>query len=225
MDTNNTSTCGEPVESNRLDRRSAIKWMLTASAALPFLKPDSLAQSGPAIPTPGGYGHDPNLLAPEIPWDRTLNKEQLKTTAALCDVILPRVDDSPSASELNVPDFIDEWVSAPYPDQQSDREVILSGLDWINQESNKRFQKPFHDLTESQKTAICDDIAYLPEAESQFKDRARFFAKHRNLTMGGYYTSDYGTKEVGYVGNVALAKFDGPPPEVLKFLGVDKAPW
>ena len=31
-----------------------------------FLKPDSLAQSGPAIPTPGGYGHDPNLIATEI---------------------------------------------------------------------------------------------------------------------------------------------------------------
>ena len=113
----------------------------------------------------------------------------------------------------------------PYPDQQSDRSVILPGLDWINQESNKRFQKPFYDLSDSQKTAICDNIAYLPEAASQYQEAARFFAKYRNLTMGGYYTSDYGTKEVGYVGNVALAKFDGPPPEVLKFLGVDKAPW
>ena len=43
--------------------------------------------------------------------------------------------------------------------------------------------------------------------------------------MGGYYTTNEGAQEVGYVGNVALAKFDGPPPEVLKFLRVDKAPW
>ena len=219
MDTN-TSTCGEPVESNRLDRRSAIKWMLTASAALPFLS-QTLAQSGPAIPTPGGYGHDPNLLAPEIPWDRTLTKEQLKTTAALCDVILPRVDDSPSASELNVPDFIDEWVSrSPRPAIRSRSDSFGPRLDQPGIE--QALQKPFHDLTESQKTAICDDIAYLPEVNPNSRIEL-LFAKHRNLTMGGYYTSDYGTKEVGYVGNVALAKFDGPPPEVLKFLGVDKA--
>ena len=43
--------------------------------------------------------------------------------------------------------------------------------------------------------------------------------------MGGYYTTDFGTKEVGYVGNVALATFDGPPKEVLDFLGVDGHPW
>ncbi|MBT5169846.1 MAG: gluconate 2-dehydrogenase subunit 3 family protein, partial [Opitutales bacterium] len=46
-----------------------------------------------------------------------------------------------------------------------------------------------------------------------------------NLTMGGYYTTDHGTREVGYVGNVALASFDGPPPEVLKHLGLEKHPW
>ena len=27
-------------------------------------------------------------------------------------------------------------------------------------------------------------------------------------------------KDIGYVGNVALASFDGPPPEVLKHLGL-----
>lgn len=213
-------------EVQRLDRRTAIKWMLTASATVPFLNSESLGQSGPSIPTPRGYGSDPNLVVPEdAPWERILNSEQLKTVTALSDVILPHTGDSPSASELNVPDFIDEWVSAPYPDQISDRDVILPGLKWINEESQKRFKKPFYELSENQQTQICDDICYLPKAKSRYKTAARFFAKYRNLTMGGYYTTNEGAKEVGYVGNVALAKFDGPPPEVLKFLGVDKAPW
>ena len=43
--------------------------------------------------------------------------------------------------------------------------------------------------------------------------------------LGGYYTTDTGTKDVGYVGNVALSTFDGPPTEVLEKLGIDKAPW
>lgn len=226
MANQNESTCGELAESTRMDRRSAIKWILAASATVPFLNTESFGQSGPSIPTLGGYGSDPNLIIPEdAPWKRILNSEQLKTATALSDVILPRVGDSPSASELKVPDFIDEWVSAPYPDQTSDREIILPGLKWINEESQKRFKKPFYDLSETQQTAICDDICYLPKAKRRFKEGARFFAKYRNLTMGGYYTTDHGVKEVGYVGNVALATFEGPPPEVLKFLGVDKAPW
>ena len=92
-----------------MDRRDAIKWMLGAAATVPFLDSSSFAQSGPAIPTPGGIGFDPNMVTPSgAPWERILTEKQLETVSALADVILPRVDDSPSASELNVPDFIDE---------------------------------------------------------------------------------------------------------------------
>lgn len=212
--------------SQRLDRRSAIKWMLAASASVPFLNSKSFGQSGPSIPTPRGYGSDPNLITPETaPWERILTPTQFKTTSALADIILPRDGESPSASELKVPDFIDEWVSAPFPTQQNDRTTILEGIDWINAESHHRFQKPFYELDERQQTAICDDICYQPKAKPEHEAGARFFNEFRRLTMGGYYTTDYGTREVGYVGNVALATFDGPPPEVLKHLGIDKHPW
>jgi hypothetical protein len=218
MDTTNNA--------KRLDRRAAIKWMLAASATVPFLNSKSFAQSGPSIPTPRGYGSDPNLISPEsAPWERILTPTQFKTTSALADVILPKDGESPSASELNVPDFIDEWVSAPYPTQQNDRVTILEGIDWINSESQFRFQKDFYDLDEKRQTAICDDICYTPKAKPEHETGAKFFNDFRRLTMGGYYTTDYGTREVGYVGNVALASFDGPPPEVLKFLGIDKHPW
>ncbi|OUW19244.1 MAG: hypothetical protein CBD18_01120 [Opitutales bacterium TMED158] len=210
----------------RMDRRDAIKWMLSAAATVPFLNSKSFAQAGPAIPTPDGYGFDPNLVTPSpAPWERILTDEQLKTVSALADVILPRVDDSPSASELNVPDFIDEWISAPFETQQNDKETALAGIEWLDSESNKRFGASFDALSESQKKAICDDICYAPKAKSEFKEAANFFNDFRRLTMGGYYTTNYGTKEVGYVGNVALATFDGPPKEVLDFLGVDGHPW
>jgi len=42
----------------------------------------------------------------------------------------------------------------------------------------------------------------------------------RNLTASGFYTTPVGWKDIGYVGNMALNKFDGPPPEVLKYLGL-----
>ena len=210
----------------RLDRRVAIKWILFASASVPFLNSNSFGQSGPSIPTPRGYGSDPNLLIPEAaPWERILTPEQFKTTTTLADIILPANGESPSASGLNVPDFIDEWISAPYPAQEKDRKTILEGIDWINAESHYRFGKAFHDLDSSQQKTICDDICYQPKAKTEHLAGATFFATFRNLTMGGYYTTDHGTREVGYVGNVALASFDGPPPEVLKHLGVEKHPW
>lgn len=32
-------------------------------------------------------------------------------------------------------------------------------------------------------------------------------------------------RDAGYVGNIALASYEGLPPEVLKYLGIDKTPW
>ena len=214
------------IGSQRLDRRAAIKWMMAAATTLPFLDTEALGQGGPAISTPKGHGFDPNLLSPgELPWKLTFNKNQLKTLSALTDLILPQVGESPSASELKVPDFIDEWVSAPYEYQSGDKKIVLEALKWMDDESRRRFKKRFFKLAESEQTAICDDICNLPTAKPEFKEGARYFAKIRNLTMGGYYTTDVGAREVGYVGNVPLPAFNGPPKEVLDFLGVDKAPW
>ncbi len=207
-----------------MDRRAAIKWMLAASATVHFLDTKTFGQE--ADPLLKGYGTDPNLLTGEVPWDRTMTQAQLRTASSLADVILPHVsDESPSASEVNVPDFIDEWISAPYDAQKADRRPILDGLAWIDRESQRRFSKDFHQLSEDQKEQICDDICYQKEALPEYQMGAKFFSKFRNLTLGGYYTTNIGMKDVGYVGNVALRTFDGPPPEVLKQLGIDKAPW
>lgn len=212
------------ISAKRMDRRAAIKWIVAASATVHFLDTKSFGQE--ADPLLRGYGTDPNLLTGEVPWDRTLTPAQLRTTSSLADVILPRTsDESPSASEVNVPDFIDEWISAPYDDQKADRDPILKGLAWIDRESQRRFSKDFHELGDEEKEKICDDICYRPDALPEYQMGAQFFSKFRNLTLGGYYTSNLGMRDVGYVGNVALRTFDGPPPEVLKQLGIDKAPW
>ena len=49
-------------------------------------------------------------------WPLTLTKEQRATATALCDLIIPADDTSPAASSVGVVDFIDEWISAPYPE-------------------------------------------------------------------------------------------------------------
>jgi len=93
-------------------------------------------------------------------------------------------------------------------------------LAWLDTESQRRFGNDFTNLVLGQQRTICDDICHAPDAKPDFKKAARFFAKFRDLTAGGFYTTPEGMKDIGYVGNVALASFDGPPPEALKKLGL-----
>ena len=208
-----------------MDRRTTIKWMFAAAAAVPSLRtlgamPEPLARDLAAGQV--GYGTDPELTKtwkPGGPWPLTLTASGRGTTQALCDLIIPADDHSPAASAVGVVDFIDEWISAPYPNQRGDRDTILSGLGWIDGESNKRFGKGFADISDVQKSAIADDICTTKTAP-EFAKAAKFFAKFRDLTAGGFYTTPVGMKDIGYRGNVPLEKFDGPPLEALKKAGL-----
>lgn len=204
----------------RMDRREAIKWIASATAVAVFQPRISGAA---ATPAGKGYGTDPDLLKVYKPgdlWPLTFTDAQRKTAAALCDTIIPQDGRGPAASTVFTHDFIDEWISAPYPGHDADRTLIVDGLKWLNDESQKRFKANYEDLVIRQKSAICDDICYVAEAKPEFRKGAQFFKRFRDLTAGGYYTTPEGMKDIGYVGNVPLQTFDGPPPEVLKQLGL-----
>jgi hypothetical protein len=209
-----------------MDRRTTIKWMFAAAATAPSLKAFGYAPQPLARDVAGGqagYGTDPELLKewrPGGPWPLTLSVAGRLTSAALCDLIIPADDVSPAASSVGVVDFIDEWISAPYPQQRADREIVLPGLTWIDAESQARFGKAFAALENAQREAIANDICSPAKAAPNAATAARFFAKFRDLTAGGFYTTPVGMKDIGYVGNVPLAKFDGPPLAVLKKVGL-----
>jgi hypothetical protein len=208
-----------------MDRRTTIKWMFAAAASVPSLQFSFAGDAAARDLAMGqaGYGTDPDLVKewkPGAPWPLTLSDNARLTTAAICDLIIPADEVSPAASSVGVVDFIDEWVSAPYPQQRGDREIILPGLIWIEAEAQRRSGKSFHALNNGQKSAIADDICSAANAATQFAAAAMFFAKFRDLTAGGFYTTPVGMKDIGYVGNVQLDRFDGPPLEVLKKVGV-----
>lgn len=230
----------DPLSPRRIGRRAAVKWMLTASASVALLR-DGLGQdphrtgstqshpapSAPAFaaraPTGTGYGTDPNLLKDYGPgdlWELTLHEEQRKTVTALCDIIIPADEQSPSASAVGVPDFIDEWISAPYAGHDKDRQVILEGLAWIDAEAGRRFGKRFHELGADQATALCDLICFEPRAAPEYVPAAAFFSLFRNLTAGGFYTTPEGMRDLQYVGNVPIPEFPEPPEDALRKLGL-----
>src|SRR6202790_2290811 len=204
-----------------MDRRTTIKWVLAASAAWPLL--EKRAARADAAPTARGYGTDPNLLTNyrlgEL-WPLTLTAAQRRLAAILADIIVPADDHSQSASAVGVVEFIDEWVSAPYPARQRDRTVVLGGFAWLDEEGVRRFGKGFSDLDLGKQTGICDDICDESRAAAVRRPAAIFFALYRDLTAGGFYSTPAGRKDLNFIGNVALARFDGPPPALLKTLGL-----
>ena len=209
-----------------LDRRTTIKWMFAAAATVPSLQALADAPQPQAREVPAGqagYGTDPDLIKewrPGGPWPLTLGAAARLTTTALCDLIIPADDVSPAASSVGVVDFIDEWISAPYPQQRGDRQIVLPGLEWIGAEAQKRFGKAFAALDDQQKSAIADDVCSPARAKPEFAQAAKFFSKFRDLTAGGFYTTPVGMKDIGYTGNVPLDRFDGPPIEALKKAGL-----
>jgi len=201
-----------------MDRRTTIKWVLAASSAWPLAgKRAARAASAPVR----GYGTDPNLLANYRPgelWPLTLTAAQRRLAGILSDIIIPADEHSPSASAVGVVEFIDEWLSAPYPDYQRDRKIVLGGFAWLDAEGRRRFGKEFSDLGSVEQQGICDDICDESRAAAERGDAAHFFAFYRDLTAGGFYSTPSGRKDLNYIGNVPLASFEGPPLALLEAL-------
>ena len=212
-----------------MDRRDLLRTLGASAAALPILGAGSPAAqtqdqqqvAGPPWTGPSGTSTDPDLIRPKVTWARLLSEGELATLAALCDTIIPADEKSPSASAVGVPDFINEWASAPYEYQQGALVQIRGGLVWLDGESRRRFGKPYSSLAEAERTAICDDICFQPKARPEHQAGAAFFDLIRDLTATGFYTTREGMKDLQYLGNVPLQRFDGPPPEVLRHLGLD----
>ena len=220
---------------DRLTRRESLKLLgvVAAGVSLPLISgcgKETVPESGGVGHWPDlqlqpisveGYGTDPNLIMPKkSPWPLTMTDEQRNLTSVIADIMVPRDGDNPSASEVNVTDVIDEWVSAPYPKFQSDRVEILSGLAWLDEESMRRFGGLFVAVSTGQQLEIIDDIAYK-EAKSndEFARMASVFDGLRRLVMSAYFSSPEGTKDMGYQGNVAIAgDYPGPTPEAMEHL-------
>jgi hypothetical protein len=214
-----------------IDRRTTIKWVLAAGAAWPLLdRLDARADSATTdaaptddAPTTKGYGTDPSLVADYKPgeiWPLTLTAPQRQLAGVLADIIIPADEHSPSATAVGVVEFIDEWVSAPYSKHQRDRTLVLDGFAWLDAEAARRSGKEFVELTAPEQRGICDDICDAARARPARGDAARFFAFYRDLTSGAFYSTPAGRKDLQFIGNVRLARFDGPPPELLKALGL-----
>ncbi len=117
-----------------------------------------------------------------------LNARQAATVVAVAERILPRTD-TPGASEVGVPAFIDlmygEYLT---PEEQR---MFAGGLADVEAQSTSAHRREFAQLAPAQQDALLKHIATVAQA----KERT-FFHQMRELTILGYFTSEEVGKNV-----------------------------
>ncbi len=148
--------------------------------------------------------------------EKFFTDHEMATITVLADIIIPKDDISGSASEAGVPEFIEFIVK----DLPSNKIPMRGGLKWMDVQSQKRYGQAFIKCTEEQQIQLIDDIAYPDKAKPEMRQGVAFFSLMRNLTSSGFYTTEMGVKDIGYVGN-RPGVWNGVPEDVLKAHGFD----
>lgn len=160
--------------------------------------------------TPAEQAHYEKLMA-----ERFFDDHEMKTIRILIDIIIPRDETSGSATDAGVHDFI-EFIVKDKPEHQI---PVRGGIKWLDLHCNRQFDKPFAELSAADQLAMVDQIAYPDQAKPGMEQGVAFFNKMRDLTACGFFTSEIGIKDLGYMGN-RPNQWDGVPQEVLDQYGL-----
>lgn len=143
------------------------------------------------------------------------DEHEMKTIAVLADIIIPADAVSGSATEAEVPAFI-EFIVKDIPSHQI---PMRGGLKWLDIQCLNLYQNAFVACTKAQQIDMVNKIAYPAKAAPEMTQGVVFFNRMRNLTASGFYTSKIGIKDIGYVGNVPNV-WEGVPADVLAQYGL-----
>jgi hypothetical protein len=204
-----------------MKRRQVLQILGTTPAAALALR--SIADAEEQTPAPAAAkpaAAKPGAAAAKGPHKpKFFTAHEYATITLLADIIIPKDDRSGSASDAGVPEYMDYSLAETFADQPERQTAMRGGLQWLDRESRKRFQKNFVDITGTQRTEILDDIAYPKKAKPEFSHGVRFFTMFRDFTASGFFTSKIGIADLKYIGNVPN-QWNGAPAEVLQKLGV-----
>jgi gluconate 2-dehydrogenase gamma chain len=201
-----------------MDRRKSLKTMVAGSLAAGFVLEacQQPAKKAPAADETAG-SNDLDRMDEEKLYNKKLfgetffTPDEMATITVLVDIIIPKDEKSGSAADAKVPAFI-EFIVKDMPEHQV---PIRGGLRWLNLQSIKLFDNSFKELNQHQQLQLIDEIAYPLKAKPAYKQGASFFSLMRNLTISGFYTTQEGVNDIGYMGN-RPNQWNGVPADVLK---------
>ena len=96
--------------------------------------------------------------------------------------------------------------------------VIDQSMRWLDNQMVKRHGKPFVQCTKAQQIEMVEDIAYPQEVKPGLSQGVSFFNMMRGMVATGFFTSQMGIKDLGYMGNTPN-EWAGVPDDVLKQYG------
>ena len=191
-------------------RREVLKILLAAPAATISFSEAEAAQAVTAAQTA-------RAAAPAQPFTpKFFTATEFRLVRTLADIIIPKDERSGSASDAGVPEFMDFMMI----DQPARQIAMRGGLAWLDSECTRRFDKPFLDCADAERTAVLDDIAWPATAKPDFAHGVAFFSSFRDLTAAGFWTTRMGIDDLQYMGNRSVARWNGCPDAALKKLGV-----
>jgi hypothetical protein len=206
-----------------MNRRENLKLLFTGSLASGLLftscsPEDKQADLSPKISggTPGGRIEEEIQRDQRLLSETFFTEEEREKLEVLVDIIMPADEESGSASQAGVPDFI-EFMMKDSPGYQT---PMRGGMMWLDSYGNDVYGKTFLELSKKERMDIIDLIAWPDKASPEVKGAVTFFNLLRNLTATGYFTSEMGYQYLGYKGNTPNA-WDGVPEEVMKKHGVE----
>jgi hypothetical protein len=196
-----------------IDRRDALKAMALAplAAALTWTEADAERAAAQVEET------FEQQRAPQF-----FNAREWRVVRVLVDDIIPADTRTGAATEARVPEFMDFLLTEASANNQNS---MRNGLAWIDTEARTRFTKAYADCTTAQRHAILDDIAWPARVTPAFASAASWFNSMRDMTASGFFSSRLGYRDLGYTGGVAIPRWTGSPPALLRHLGVSYDQW
>lgn len=164
---------------------------------------------------------------------KIFNEHEWATVARLSELVVPADARSGSAVDAGAPQFIDVLCS-----QNPELTVIFTGgISWFDAEMRRRAGKEFVAAAPAQQTAMLDAIVaaertvreqnaeevlfarapqykgfsgYTVKPGTDLAPGVRFFDWARKLIVDAYFTSPIGIRDVNYIGNQMLSKYEVP---------------
>ncbi len=156
--------------------------------------------------------------------------QEYQTISWLAELIVPADGQSGSAVDAGAPEFIDLLCS------QNEKlgHIYSGGLLWLDARMRQQHSVWFLEASQEQQVALLNELVEAERALAakdtsfdpnfvyrQFRDYGVdtrtdltpgvvFFDWIRKMTVDAYYTSPIGIKDLGYVGNTAVSKYEVP---------------
>lgn len=140
-----------------------------------------------------------------------LDEHQNETLIILSDLIIPATE-TPGAKEALVNRYIDLVLAA---DRSESQRMFLNSLAYLDGESIRRYKKAFRYLAREEQDDLLHFLAY-PLGNSGWTGEAaasdvghQHFEDLKQRIVFAYYSSEIGTKELGWDGNVMHGVYQG----------------